>query len=270
MQERLILLLEAIAGAGQPVSIADLAKITGVPRPSLYRNIGALVDCGFVEESDDGHRYVLGMRFIKIALTGKADAHVINAVSAVMTAVVKDLGETAFLARYRGGRVDLVHVETPSDPAIAYIYPGLGPRPAHACSSAKAIAAFLHPDLRETLMDAQPMRFTERTLIEPDLITRELDQVRRYGFALCDGEIDEGVTSVAVPVNVERLGSIFSIGVVGPSARIKPLVQNRIHPVLSQAAVRAAAGILHCSVVEAETTNSTALLEAREGRIAEH
>ena len=265
MQERLIRLLEAIAGAASPLNATELARLTDVPRATIYRNISSLVDCGFVEVTDCGSRYVLGMRFVKIALTGKSDMHVINAVSSMMQQVVKTTGETGFLARYRGGRVDLIHIETPDDPSLSYIYPGLGPRPAHACSSAKAIAAFITPELREELLDIQPMRFNQNTITDPDLIQRELNQVRRYGYAICDGEIDEGVSSIAVPINVERLGAIFSMGVVGPSNRIKPMVQNRILPVLSAEAVRAAAAIQHCSVVDAETTNAEALADAREG-----
>ena len=270
MQERLIRLLEAIAGAASPLNATELARLTDVPRATIYRNINALVDCGFVEVTDCGNRYVLGMRFVKIALTGKSDTHVLNAVAATMQLLVKDLGETAFLARYRGGRVDLIHIDTPTDPSQSYIYPGLGPRPAHACSSAKAIAAFIAPELRDELIETHPMRYTENTITDPRLIERELKQVRRYGYAICDGEIDEGVTSVAVPVNIDRLGAIFSIGVVGPSNRIKPMVQNRILPVLTSEAIRAAAAIQHCSIVEAETTNTITLDAAREGPNTQH
>ncbi|MCV2881691.1 IclR family transcriptional regulator [Actibacterium sp. XHP0104] len=250
MQERLIHLLEAIAGAPAPVSIRELTEMTGLPKATIYRNVASLVECGFVDETDGGSRYVLGMRFVRIALTGKADSHVIRAVSAMMQKTVDDLGETAFFARYRAGRVDIVAVETPSDPAVSHIYPGLGPRPVHACSSAKAIAAFLSADLRDDLIDVSPTRFTNNTITDPKLFEKELSHVRRYGFAVCDGEIDEGVTSVAVPVHVDRLGSIFSIGVVGPSARITPQIQNRILSVLTIQAQRASAAVQQCSVLE--------------------
>ncbi|MCB1337636.1 MAG: IclR family transcriptional regulator [Maritimibacter sp.] len=270
MQERLIRLLETIAGAATPLNATELARLTGVPRATVYRNITSLVDCGFVEITDCGSRYVLGMRFVKIALTGKSDTHVINAVSATLQSLVKDLAETAFLARFRGGRVDLIHVETPTNPAMSYVYPGLGPKPPHACSAGKVIAAFIAPELRAELLDTHPIRFTPNTVTDPQQIERDLNQVRRYGYAICDGEIEEGVASVAVPVNIDRLGAIFSIGVVGPSSRILPAVQNRILPVLTREAVPAAAAIQHCSVIEAETTNTTTLAAAVGGAPTTH
>lgn len=270
MQERLIQLLEAVAGAAKPVGANELAQMTKLPSSTVYRNLTSLLDCGFIEEVDGGKRYILGMRFVKIALTGKSDSHVINAVSGMMHRLVTDLGETAFLARFRGGRVDLISIETPTDPSVPYVYPGLGVRPAHACSSGKAIAAFIAPELREELLDAQPMRFTDKTNIDLELIRKELSQVQRYGYAICDGEIDEGVTSIAVPINIDRLGSIFSIGVVGPSNRIKPAIQGRILPVLLEENVRAAAAIQHCSAVDAEATNAQTLALAREGTSTTH
>lgn len=270
MQERLIRLLETLAGAASPLNATELAKLTGMPRATIYRQISSLVECGFVEVTECGSRYILGMRFVKIALTGKSDTHVINAVSANLQNLVRDLGETAFLARFRGGRIDLIHIEIPRNPVVSYVYPGLGPKPAHACSAGKAIAAFVVPKLREELLEAAPIRYTPSTIIDPDLIERDLEQVRRHGYAICDGEIEEGVASVAVPINIDRLGGIFSIGVVGPSNRILPAIQNRVLPVLKGEAVPAAAAIQHCSVVDAETTNATTLAAAKEAPHATH
>ncbi|PIE10957.1 MAG: IclR family transcriptional regulator [Rhodobacterales bacterium] len=264
MQERLIRLLEAIAGAATPPNAAELARMTSVPRATLYRNIGTLTACGFVEVTDCGSRYVLGTRFVKIALTGKSDTHVINAVSAMTQKLANDLGDTAFLARFRGGRVDLIHIETPSDPSVPYVYPGLGPRPAHACSSAKAIAAFIHDDLRADLLDAQPMRFTDATLTDPARIEAELARIRRSGYALCNEEIDTGIASIAVPINVDRLGALFSIGVVGASHRITSAIETRILPLLTAESLRAAAAIQHCSVVDAQTIHSQTLAKVGE------
>ncbi|AVO38462.1 IclR family transcriptional regulator [Pukyongiella litopenaei] len=270
MQERQIQLLEAIAGAASPPSVRELAELTGLPRATIYRNITSLVDCGFVETVDGENRYVLGMRFVRIALTGKSDAHVINATSAMMLKLVQELGETAFLARYRGGRVDLVHIEVPTDPTQSYIYPGLGPRPAHACSAAKVIAAFIAPELRDDLVEPYPVRFNRNTITDPDQIAREIEQVRHHGYAICDGDMEDGVASIAVPIDIDRLGAIFSIGLVGPSSRITPMMNSRILPVLTAEAARAAAAIQHCSFIEAETTNTEAPAAAREGRVGAH
>ncbi|UUZ62627.1 hypothetical protein LP417_22125 [Polaromonas sp. P1-6] len=49
----------------------------------------------------------------------------------------------------------------------------------------------------------------------PSFIT-QLRQVGQDGYAICDGEIDEGVFSLACPVHLGSMLGLYSIGVVGP------------------------------------------------------
>ena len=252
MQERMISILEAVAAAGTPVSVGDLVRLTRLPRPTCYRLVRSLTDCGFLEPADTEGRYQLGMRFVRIALLGKSDAHVRRAMTPIAQGLAKQVSETVFFSRYRGGRVDLVYVETPADPKTAFVYPGLGERPAHACSSAKIIAAFAPPDIRDTLIGEDPEKFTGRTIVSREEILDDLEEARAQGYAICDGEIDDGITSVAVPIDVDRLGTVFSLGVVGPARRIHAVLKDTLVPVLRDRAIQASAAIQHCSILEVE------------------
>mgnify|MGYP001454899547 CR=1 FL=1 len=51
-------------------------------------------------------------------------------------------GSTFFLSRLRQRGVEIIYVETPKNDQLSFLHPGLGFRPLHACSCAKAIAAF--------------------------------------------------------------------------------------------------------------------------------
>ena len=250
--ERYAKILEAVTAVGEPISVGNLAKVTGLPRPTCYRLVTALEKCGFLEAPERDGRYSIGMRLVRIALLGKSDTHVRRAISSVMEHMVLQVGETGFFSRFRGGRVDLIHVETPQDPRSAFIYPGMGERPAHACSSAKVIAAHAPEDIRDDLIGNMPIEYTERTIVRREDILADLQETRQRGYALCDGEIDEGVVSVAVPITVDRLGAVFSLGVVGPSKRIHGRPVSKLVPILQETAVRASAAIQHCSVVEAD------------------
>ncbi|WP_282608978.1 IclR family transcriptional regulator [Pelagibius sp. Alg239-R121] len=252
MLDRYAKILEAVTAIGEPVAVGSLAKLTGLPRPTCYRLVTALEKCGFLEAPENDGRYTIGMRLVRIALLGKPDGHVQRAISSVMEHMVVQVGETGFFSRFRGGRVDLIHVETPQDPNLAFIYPGMGERPAHACSSAKVIAAYAPEDIRDDLIGAMPTEYTDRTRVRREDILADLEETKGQGYALCDGEIDEGVVSVAVPIMVDRLGAVFSLGVVGPSKRIHGRPVGALVPILKDTAVRASAAIQHCSLLEAE------------------
>jgi DNA-binding IclR family transcriptional regulator len=42
--------------------------------------------------------------------------------------------------------------------------------------------------------------FTDRTVTDPIELRRRLHEVRRSGFAVCEGEVEPSATSLAAPV----------------------------------------------------------------------
>lgn len=217
--ERLLHLLEIVAVAGRPVTVAEVQRATSLPKPTCYRLIQSLLAQKLIDEPFEDGRYVIGERTIRIALLGKSDVDVRRCAAPLLRSAASSFNETVFLARFRDNKVEIIHVETPDDPARAYIHPGLGVRPMHACSCSKAIAAFAEPALRDSIVRGGLKAYTEHTKTTEADLRREFEEIAARGFADCDQEIDIGIASVAAPVSVGSVGAIFSIGAVGPVRR---------------------------------------------------
>tara|TARA_Y100001960_G_C14474091_1_gene728392 strand:- start:136 stop:660 length:525 start_codon:yes stop_codon:yes gene_type:complete len=129
------------------------------------------------------------------------------------------LGEAVFLSRLRDHSVEIIHVETPSDPSRDYIHPGLGSRPMNACSCSKAIAAFADEEFRERVLNGPLRAYTDRTKISQDSLRDEFSEIRENGYAECIEEIEVGISSVAAPILVGEAGATFSVGATGPIRR---------------------------------------------------
>ena len=110
------------------------------------------------------------------------------------------VNETVFLARFRNSQVEIIHVETPDDPGRAFIHPGLGVRPMHACSCSKAIAAFTEPEFQDCIINGTLKAYTEHTKTTEADLRADFARIVQRGFADCDQEIDLGIASVAAPV----------------------------------------------------------------------
>lgn len=216
--ERMMSVLETIAAAGRSVSVAELHAATDLPRPTCYRMLQSLRAHGLVDTVDDG-RYQLGERLRRLALLGWSDGDVVAATAPTLAAAADELGEAVFLSRLRDDRVEIVHVETPADPTVSYIHPGLGYRPRHACSCGKVILAFSPDEVRDRILAAPLRSYTEYTKTSPEAVRTELEEVRRSGFAECVEEIETGVASVAAPICIDAVGPAFSVGVTGPIRR---------------------------------------------------
>jgi DNA-binding IclR family transcriptional regulator len=216
--ERMMAVLETIAAAGRSVSVAEVQAATNLPRPTCYRMLQSLRDHGLVDIADDGgHR--VGQRLRRVALLGWSDGDVVSATALTLAAAADDLGEAVFLSRFRDDAVRIIHVETPSDPSLSYVHPGLGYRPRHACSCAKVILAFSDDEVRNRLLHAPLRSYTEHTKTSPEVVRLELEQVRQSGFAECVEELETGVASVAAPIWIDAAEPAFSVGVIGPIRR---------------------------------------------------
>ncbi len=217
--ERLISVLEAIAIAGRPLAANELQEMTGLPLPTCYRLLQLLKEQRLLEDPDSNNRYVIGERLVRIAFLAKTDADVCAVTAPVLKEATREFGEAVFLSRFRKNGVSIIHVETPADPSISYIHPGLGYRPMHACSCSKVIAAFADDAFRELILNGPMKAYTDQTHTVRHDLEKEFSTIVKNGFAECVEEIEIGVSSVAAPVHIESAGAVFSVGAIGPIRR---------------------------------------------------
>lgn len=248
--DRLIAILEMIAVAGRPISAAEVQKATGLPKPTCYRLMQTLQEQRLVDDPDGSSRFVIGERLIRIALLGKSDVDVRRASAPLLKSAAVEYRETVFLARFRNSRVEIIHVETPDDPGRAYIYPGLGERPMHACSCSKAIAAFAEAEFQDAILKGGLKQYTDHTKTTPEELRAEFALIVERGFAECDQEIDVGVASVAAPVSIGNIGATFSVGAVGPIRRFDAAYRQSLGQNLVKLAERISGAIQLCSVAD--------------------
>lgn len=243
-------MLEIVAVVGRPVTASEVQAASGVPKPTCYRLFQTLLEQGLIEEPNEDGRYIIGERLIRIALLGKSDIDVRRVSAPLLRSAAETYNETVFLARFRDNRIEIIHVETPKDPGRAFIHPGIGERPMHACSCSKAIAAFAEPDFQETILNGTLKAFTDHTKTTRKDLMDEFSLIKKQGYADCDQEIDIGISSVAAPVAVGRIGVTFSVGAVGPVRRFGHDYRQEIGAQLKELATKISAAIQLCNVGE--------------------
>lgn len=115
----------------------------------------------------------------------------------------------------------------------------LGSRlPAHATAMGHVLLAYLPPPLLESYLASAPLgALTDRTITDRAVLRRNLQTVRRQGWAENDGESEKGVRTVAVPI-FDRGGEVVAaINLAGHASRVTMRELRRDHlPVLQQAA----------------------------------
>lgn len=94
--------------------------------------------------------------------------------------------------------------------------------PLHAGSSSKSFLSFLDDAEREEYLTRHELTpLTPTTIIDPDVLRRELDAIRSRGYAVSIEERQAGAGSIAAPV-LDRDGRpIAAISVCGPVDRFR-------------------------------------------------
>lgn len=234
--------LLAVSKVPAGLGLLDLVRDTHLPRSSAHRLAVALCGVGYLEVNTAGN-YVFGPAFRQLLRSSATADNRLEAFQPAMQYLAGELKETVFLARLVDGTVNLAQALTPSAPERSYVYPGTGPRPLDTCSSSKAILAHADEHVIEEMFRAGNLPLEAHASLEGFIA--HLRQVGRDGYAICDGEIDEGVFSLACPVHMGSMMGLYSIGVVGPVKRMKALRVPRIVDAVSRAASIASESLIH-------------------------
>ncbi len=220
---RVLHIIDFVASRNQPVGVGDACRQLKLPQATVYRLFGMLESEGVLQRICDRRKYELSGRFLRTIITGASTDQIVAGFRDQMISLSDDTLATAFLGRLSGKLVETIHAVTPTDKTIPHIHPGLNVRPVHACSAARAILAHLQDDEVDELLGSQNTSFTGKTLTSKGSVLNELRVTKERGFAVCDEEIDVGVTSIAVPAFLGRAGVLCSVGVVAATSHMHKL-----------------------------------------------
>lgn len=180
-----IRVLEVLAEADRPLSIAELATALGVHRSIVYRILRTLEDHGLVVRNAAGAA-ALGPRMASLARSVSRDLQ--SAALPELGAVANELGMTAFLAVLdRHEVVTLVSIEPSHAHAAVAQRPGTR-HPVTTGAPGIAIQSVLSEAQWRELPDGHPRD--------------EAVETRTRGFATSHDEVIPGLASVAVPLAV--------------------------------------------------------------------
>lgn len=218
---RAIRLLQAIADRPAGSSASELARATRLPRSTAARTLRTLADHGFVEETTDGGAWILGHELVRLARSADPNRRLVDAAHPALQRLRDAAGESASLAipRAPAGMDIVLQLDAERHVGVAN---WVGTEvPLHASSAGKVVLAELRADELEVALGTAPLpSFTERTITDMPVLSAELARIRRQGWAEIDGELEEGLAAISVPVRSPQGRLAAIVGISGPTFRL--------------------------------------------------
>lgn len=210
--------LLAVADAGGPVGVSELARQLGISKAVVHRILSSLVDRELVASSPRG-TYTLGSAAVRVGARALASFDLRHVAPPVLRELQARTGETTTVSALVGSqRVYLDQVVSLHEIRMTV---ELGvPFPLYAGGSGKAILAFAPEDVQQSVLDGGLTALTPTTITDPPTLRAQLDEIRQRGAAISRGERQRGAASVAAPVLGLDGTAIGSVSVCGPRDRL--------------------------------------------------
>jgi DNA-binding IclR family transcriptional regulator len=218
--ERAIDILEYMVEKNSPVTIQELTGRLGIPKASAFRIFKTLQARGYLVDTDNSNRYILGPRVLLLGSRITKEQNLRQISSAHMFALANRTRQTVQLGILFGYRVLYIDQVRTSATDI-FIEPTGTPFEVNISAGGKAIVAFL-PSIqrKDFLSHAQFASSTEFTITCPDRFRAELEKVARDGFAIDDQEFAIGIRCVAAPIFDSSGACIASVGITGHLSKL--------------------------------------------------
>ncbi|MCL6451899.1 MAG: IclR family transcriptional regulator [Acetobacteraceae bacterium] len=240
--QRALSILEVLMRDGER-SVGQLEAELGLSKGSVHRLLKTLQTSGFVAQNPFTRKYGLSPHSRRLCYLALGSVDLRERTLPFLQELQKASGENVSLAILEGDEV--VYLERLGSQQLLSINIGVGARFRPHCTAAgKVLLAYLPPAVRRALVTARPLeRYTRYTIADPDHLLKTLDQVAKQGWAECDREIDEAVSSVAAPVRDYTGRVVAAVNVVGPSFRLTDRVRRGVVPLLLRAVVAASSAL---------------------------
>ena len=236
--EKALDVLDAVGRAPSGLSQAELQARLKLPRTTLYRLLGALVNRALLRRDPLRRVYCLGQRCFEYARNSYAMPDLVAAAGAELRALRDISGETSYLAALDGLEVVSLDRCDGAHSHRSHTEPGQR-KPLHCTSQGKAILSALPPEQRDALVkDIELSAQTPRSITDRRRLQAELKLTATRGWSIDDEEMITAVRCCGAPI-IDPQGQVRgAISIAGPSFRLSMERLSLLGPEVAEAARR--------------------------------
>ncbi|MGG5811760.1 IclR family transcriptional regulator [Falsiroseomonas sp. CW058] len=206
--------LEAMALAGGPLRVSDLARQLDEPKGRVHRHLVTLRQAGLVAQEEATERYHLTWRMFQIGQAAGEQFDLKRVAEPAMHRLRDQLSQSVLLAVPTGGDPLVVHaLEAPNKVSIT-VQPGNRPA-AHCSAQGRIMLAFAPEDVRQRVLAGPLEPLTPHSLTDPAVLRARLALLRERLWETAPSEAMLGINVLAAPLFAAGEVLVGSLGLVG-------------------------------------------------------
>jgi len=217
---RLLMVLEELARVGVPITPTEANVQLGLPKPTVHRLFHTLEAEGFVQRDIDGRSFSPGRRLRKLSVNVLSSLRVRTVRLSILQALAEEVGETCNIATPdRDAMVYLDRVET-KWPLRIQLPVGTAVPFACTASGKMYLSSLLPTHLDRYLATTKLVARAPKTISSADALRREIELIRKHGYATDQEEFMENMVAVAVPIRDDQGRLVSTLSIHAPVQRL--------------------------------------------------
>jgi DNA-binding IclR family transcriptional regulator len=250
--DRGIRLLEVIAASAQPLSGVEVADRAGINRSTAWRLLGTLEQGRLVERDETG-RYQVGVGLFGLATSSRWGS-IARRARPILERLCNQVDSTVAVAVVDGGGYEIIdQVDGNYSLSVRWV----GTRLPLSCTSVgKLILAAMDEHELELFLRHPIAPRTPLTLTDPADVRAELEEVRKTGVGISNGDYETGVNGISAAAHDVHGRPVAFIAITGPDVRLTTASLPDVAPVVLEAAAE----------LEAALELKSETIEPREGQ----
>ena len=195
-------ILQVLADSSSGLGVSELAKQLKIGKSTVYGIASSLEELGILVRDPLDKRYSIGYTLLELARKTYARIEWREIAKAPLRRLVEKVGETTFLGVMNGDHITILDVvESPNEMKITSP-PGTR-LPLLAGATGKVFLSLLDEQMaKEILRKMKLVRYTSKSVTDPQKFLKEVKEVKIKGYAIDDEEYLLGVRAVAAPISM--------------------------------------------------------------------
>ena len=227
-------LLHALAHAGRPMALKDLAREAGMTPAKAHPYLVSFGAVGLIEQEADTGRYGLGPLALQLGLIALQQVDPVRLASAELPALAREVGHTVAIAVWGNRGPTMVRIE--EAPSAVHVNMRHGTvMSLRGTASGLLFCAYLPAErvLPMLLAESPPGARGEGF---DAALQAQLAQVRKQGLAQAVDASVPGISAMAAPVFDVGNGIVMSLTAIGTSAIFDARLDGEVALVLRRSA----------------------------------
>jgi len=219
--DRVLDIIETLSASARGMQLGEIATAVGLHVSTTHRLLTSLSTRGYVFKDTESGRYRLTTRMFEIGSGAIGENSLLAVAKPYMEALSAQTVEVIHIAIPDGDSMLYLHKE---DPGVNIVRMGsrTGMRGPLFCTGAgKALmSGWTNEEVADRWPQLKVVRYTNNTIVTLEKMLRELDRIRKRGYAFDNEEHELGVRCVAAAIKNHANIPVAALSISTPASRM--------------------------------------------------